>query len=41
MTSFSFGDEPAGNIATVALRTTAEIGQEMWGNESFEKRDIC
>ena len=30
MTSVSFGDRPAGNIATVALRKTAEIKKEVY-----------
>ena len=28
MTAVSFGDKPAGTIATLALRKTAEMGQE-------------
>ena len=30
ITSVSFGDKPAGNIATLALRKTAEMGKETY-----------
>ena len=30
ITSMSFGDKPAGNIATLALRKTAEMGKETY-----------
>ena len=30
ITSLSFGDTPAGNIATLALRKTAEMGKETY-----------
>ena len=33
MTSASFGDEPAGNIAIVALRKTAEMAKEEFSQE--------
>ena len=43
MTSVSFGDRPAGNIATAALRKTAEVGQKISSVpvENFGKWDIC